>query len=151
MGLCLFPCGVWPEVSQHWSLMGGAKYLWENCGLQEGSCQRVFPRAIDVFVPAVSHNNLLAANPPVSASKSGLGSLKSLLFSLSSGVHTTLCLPFRSVVSIYSSLMEFLWTSPTGNQSQILWGFLLLVLDRQAGDSDMGCWTFTSVKRSSVI
>ena len=77
--------------------------------------------------------------------------LKLLLFSLSPGVHTTLCLASRSVGSIYASLVEFLWTSPTGIQSQILWGFLLLVLDPQAGESDMGHWTFTSVGRSSVI
>lgn len=57
--------------------------------------------------------------------------LKSLLFSLSPGVHMTLCLASRSVGSIYASLVEFLWTSPTGIQSQILWGFLLLVLDPQ--------------------
>ena len=58
----------------------------------------------------------------------------------------------KSGVSVACSLVELLWSSfegqlkPTGLQSQMLWGLLLLLmLDRQAGEPDTGVRTLILV------
>ena len=38
------------------------------------------------------------------------------------GTHETLCAPFNSGVSVFPSPMKFLISSPTGFQSQMIWG-----------------------------
>ena len=56
-------------------------------------------------------------------------SIKSLLFPLGPGAHETLCAPSKSGVSVSPSPLELLRSSPAGLQSQMLWGFLLLMPD----------------------
>ena len=69
--------------------------------------------------------------------------MKSLLFFLGPSAHKTFCAPSKSGVSI--SPEEFLQSSPTGLQSQMLWGLLLLMPDPQTGESDLGLITLTPV------
>lgn len=54
-------------------------------------------------------------------------------------------LPWVREESVFSRPVEFLHSSPTGLQSQMLQGLLLLIPDRQAGWSDMSLRTLTLV------
>ena len=69
----------------------------------------------------------------------------SLLFPLRPGVHTTLCVPSKSGVSVSPSPVEILQLNPTSLQSLILWEFLLPLPDPQVGKPAMGLRTFTPV------
>ena len=68
-----------------------------------------------------------------------------LLLSLGPDVHTTLCVPSKSGVSVSPSPVEVLWSNPASLQSMILWEFFLLLPDPQVGKADMGLRTFTPV------
>ena len=61
------------------------------------------------------------------------------------GVHKTLYTASKSGVSVAPSPVELPGSNTTGFQSQVLWGFLLLLPDPQAGEPDMGLRTFTMV------
>ena len=61
------------------------------------------------------------------------------------GTNKILCVPSKSGVSVSPSSMEVLQSNPTGLQSQIPWGFLVALLDLQAGNPDVGLRTFTTV------
>ena len=69
----------------------------------------------------------------------------SLLLPLDSNVHTTLCVPSKSGVSISPSPVEILQSNPSSLQSLNLKEFLLLLLDPQVGKPDVGLRTFTPV------
>ena len=71
--------------------------------------------------------------------------MRSLLFSLGPGAHETLCTPSKSGVSVSPSPVKFLCSHPTGLQSQILLGFLLLLPDPQVGEPDVSLRTFNPV------
>ena len=130
---------VWPEATQHWSLLG--LFVGANGRLWEGSCQGVLLRtyAASVLVPVVSHSH----PPPLQETlQSPLGSL---LLPLGPDAHTTLCVPSKSGVFVSPSPVEVLQSNPTSLQSLILWGFLLPLLDPQVGKPDVGLRTFTPV------
>ena len=61
---------------------------------------------------------------PLLASRSDSILMRSLLFSLGSGVHKTLHVPSKGGNSVSPSHVEFLWSNPVGLQNQILWGLL---------------------------
>ena len=63
------------------------------------------------------------------------------------GVHKTLYTASKSGVSVAPSPVELPGSNTTGFQSQVLWGFLLLLPDPQAGEPDMGLRTFTMVRK----
>ena len=69
----------------------------------------------------------------------------SLLLSLCPNMHTTLCVPFKSGVSVSPSPVEVLQSNPTSLRSLIFWEFLLPLPDPQVGKPDMGLRTFTPV------
>ena len=69
----------------------------------------------------------------------------SLLLLLGPDVHTTLCVPFKSGVSVSPSPVKVLQSNPASLQSLILWEFLFLLPDRQVGKPDVGLRTFTPV------
>jgi len=48
--------------------------------------------------------------------------LWSICFAPGPSAHESLCVPFKSAVSVSSSPVELLCTSPTGPQCQMLWG-----------------------------
>ena len=58
-------------------------------------------------------------------------------------VHSTLCVPSKSGVSVSPSPLEVLQSNPARLQSQILWEFLLPLPDPQVGKPDVGLRTFT--------
>ena len=60
-------------------------------------------------------------------------------------VHTTLCVPSKSGVSVSPSPVEVLQSNPASLQSLILWEFLLLLPDPQVGKPDIGLSSFTPV------
>ena len=130
-------------------LLGRDKSWGENGSHQKGSCHRVLPRttATTIFVTAVSHSCSPPLQETLQYKQVGLvqSLMVSLYFSLGPVVHATLCAASKSVVSVYPSAVEFLQTKPHGLQSQILWGFLLLFSDTQAGKPNMGLRTFIPV------
>ena len=77
------------------------------------------------FVSAVSHSLPLPLqkDPLVLAGKSDPVSYEVTVFFFygNPDVHEILCVPFKSRVSVSSSLMESLRSNPTSLQSQILW------------------------------
>ena len=79
-----------------------------------------------------------AGDPLRPAGGSGPGSYKVTAFSLGPGVHETLYVLSKSGVSVSPSPVEFLQSSPTGLQSQMLWGLLLLIPDPQTREPDVG-------------
>ena len=66
-------------------------------------------------------------------------------FPLGPGAHKILCVPSRSGVSVSPSPVEILQSNPAGLQSQILWGFPVLLPDHQSGKPDLGLRNFTPV------
>ena len=58
------------------------------------------------------------------AVRSGLGSYQVTSFALCSGASEILCVPLKSEVSIFPSPVGLLQLSPTGLQSQMLWGLI---------------------------
>ena len=66
-------------------------------------------------------------------------------FPLGSDVHTTLCVPSKSGVSVSPSPVKVLQWNPASLQSLILWEFLLMLLDPQVGKPDVGLRTLTLV------
>ena len=69
----------------------------------------------------------------------------SLLLLMSPDVHSTLCVPSKSGISVSPSPVEVLQSNSASLQSLILWEFLLLFLDPQVGKPDVGLRTFTPV------
>ena len=69
----------------------------------------------------------------------------SLLLPLGPELHTTLCVPSKSGVTVSPSPVKVLQSNPTNLQSLILWEFLLPLPDPQVLKPDMGLRTFTQV------
>ena len=77
------------------------------------------------------------------------GPMRSLLFQLGPRAHKT-CVSSGAFVS--PSPMTFLWSSPAGLQSQMLWGLICLMPDPQPEEPDMGSELTLRVHgRTSVI
>ena len=80
----------------------------------------------------MSHSHSLPPQDTFQDQQVGLAQapVKSLLFpwELVSG---DLCVPSKRGVLISPNLVEFLQSGPTQLQSQVLWGFFLLVIDPQ--------------------
>ena len=114
---------VWPEVTQHWSLLwpfGGA-----NGGLWEGSRQGVFPTtsAASVLVLSVSHSHPPASvgDPLTPAGRSGSVSYGVTVPSPGSRcAHYFVCVSSKSGVFVSPSLVEVLQSNPASLQSLIL-------------------------------
>lgn len=64
---------------------------------------------------------------------------------LGPGVHRTWHTASESGVSVVPSPVGSLGSNTTGFQHHVLWGLLLLLLDPQAGEADMGLRTFSMV------
>lgn len=64
---------------------------------------------------------------------------------LGPSAHENLYAPSKHCVSFLPSSVELLHSRPIGLQSQMLWKFLLLTPDPQAGEPDVRPRTFTSV------
>ena len=112
---------VWPEATQHWSLpglFGGA-----NGRLQEGS-RLVLPRtsAASVLVLTVRQRDLPPLQKTLQHWQVGLfhTPMGSLLLPVGPNVHTTLCVPSKSGLSVSPSPVEVLQSNPTSLQSLIL-------------------------------
>ena len=154
--ICLFADGwgwvpsllvVWPEATQHQSLLGlcgGA-----NGRLCEGSCQGVVPRtsAASVLVLMVRHSHPLPLQETIQHQQVGLvqSPMGSLLLPLGPQAHTTLCVPSKSGVSVSPSPVEVLQSNPASLQSLILQEFLLPLPDPQVWKPDVRLRTFTAV------
>ena len=69
----------------------------------------------------------------------------SLLLLLGPDVHTTLCVPSKTGVSVSPSPVEVLQSNLTSLQSLIFLEFLLLLLDPQVGKPELGLRTFPPV------
>ena len=54
-------------------------------------------------------------------------------------------MPSKSGVSVFLSPVELLQSSPTGLESHMLWGLLLLMPDPEAGEPDVGLRALTAV------
>ena len=113
---------VCPEVTLHWSLpglFGGA-----NDRLWEGSRQGALPRtsAATVPIPTVSHSHPPPPQETLQHQQVGLVQSPpgSLLLPLGPDVHTTLCVPSKSGVSVSPSPVEVLQSNPTRLQCLIL-------------------------------
>ena len=86
-----------------------------------------------------------AGDPPTLAGRSGSVSCGVTSPSPLVLMHTLLCAPSKSGVSVSPSPVEVLQSNPTSLQSLILWEFLLPLLDIQVGKPYMGLRTFTPV------
>ena len=136
-GAVLLPCSLF--VLRHpgtgaYKLLGGVRSYCQNGSLLESSCQWVLfsTSTTGVLVPTVIHSHSLPPQETFQHQQVGLAhaSVKSLLFPwvlVSRDLHV----PFKSGVLISLSLVEFLQSGPTGLQSQMLWGFFLLITDPQ--------------------
>ena len=113
---------VWPEATQHWSLpglFGGANgRLWESS--HQGVRLRTSAASVLVLAVRQSHPPPLQEtlqHQQVSLVQSPVGSL---LLPLGPDVHTTLCVPSKSGVSVSPSPVEVLQSNPASLQSLIL-------------------------------
>ena len=89
----------------------------------------------------MSHSHPLFSQEILQELQSGLTQI-SMEFLLFPG---TLCVPFKSGVSVSPSPMELLYTNPTGLNCQMLWEFLLLMPGPQEQGPHMGLRTLTPV------
>lgn len=82
-----------------------------------------------VLIPTVNHSHPFAfpGDPSKLAGRSGSGIYEVNNFFLGASVRETLCMPSKCFVSVFSSSVELLQSSPTCIQNQILWGLLLPV------------------------
>ena len=69
-------------------------------------------------------------------------------FALGPSAHESLCVPFKNGVSVSPSPVEFLCTSPTGLQCQMLHGLFLPVPDPHTWEFDVELRTLTPVVES---
>ena len=69
--------------------------------------------------------------------------LGSLCFALGTSACEILYAPFKNWVSIFPSLMELLYSSPTDLQCQMLWGLFMPIPDPQEWGLDVGLRTLT--------
>lgn len=95
--------------------------------------------------PHISHSCPLSLQETLQDQKVGLiqAFMKSLLFPWVAVCMRKKCI--KSGVSASPSLVDFLWSSPTGLQSQIPWGLLLLIPDPQAEELHLGLRTLIPV------
>ena len=120
--------------------------MWPVLGIKMEACRQLIPisapQCLDtsVLVPAVRHSCPATSpgDPPRPAGRSDPGFCEVTAFSLGPEVHKTLCVSSKSGVYGSSSPMEFLQSSPTGLQNQVLWGLLLLMPNPQTGQHEIG-------------
>ena len=86
-----------------------------------------------------------AGNPRTLAGWCGSVSPGSLLLLLGPDAHTTLCVPYKSGVSVSPSPVKVLQSNSTSLQSLFLKEFLLPLPDPQVWKPDVGLRTFTAV------
>ena len=99
-----------------------------------------------VYVPRVSHSHPSSSGDPLRlAGRSAPGFYKITSFALGPSAHEILCEPFKSEIFISPNPVELLQSSPTGLQSQMLWGLLFAVPDPPGGGPDVGDRTFIPV------
>ena len=120
----------------YWWTLGG---LTPRSTPQNYCCQCLCPHGETQPPPAS------AGDPPTLAGRSGSVSRGSLLLPLGPDVHTTLCVPSKSEVSLSPSPVEVLQSNPASLQSLILLEFLLPLPDPQVGKPDLELRTFTPV------
>ena len=113
---------VWPEATQQWSLPG--LFSRANGRLWESSRQGVRPRTsvASVLVPMVSHSHLPPLQETLQHEQVGLVQppLGSLVLPLGPDVHSTLCVPSESGVSVSPSPVEVLQSNSSSLQSLVL-------------------------------
>ena len=135
---------VLPEISQHWSLqaVGWGLILGPKCQPPGELAPMNTPQYLHHQCPCPQSEPhpppTSPGDPPRPPGRSGLGSYEVTVFALGPSVHETLCASSKSGVSVSPSPVEFLQSSPTGLQSQMLWGWLPLLPDTQVGEPDVG-------------
>ena len=92
-----------------------------------------------VLIPTVNHSHPFdfPGDPSIPAGRSGSDIYEVNNFFLGASVHETLCVPSKCFVSVFSSSVELLQSSPTCIQSQMLWGLLLPVTVPYNGEPDV--------------
>ena len=95
---------------------------------------------------AIDNPTTSLGHSPRPECKSGSSLYQITSFAFCPNVHETLCVPFKSKVSIFPSPGGFLQLSSADPQSQMPWGLVFPVSDRWAGDPDMGLRTVTPVR-----
>ena len=135
----------------------GVYWMKSNLGEEMVTSRRVHTKkySASVFVPVVSHSCPLPPQespPPPNASRLSLLWLLwgYCFFPLGPGMHETLCVPSKSGVCVSPSPTEFPRTNSRGLPSQILWGLLILPLDPQVREPEVGS-DFHSWGRTSVL
>ena len=145
-GWCCVPAllVVWPEVSQHWSpqAVGWGQVLVRKLQPPWGLTPMSTPQnCCPHCLCPCSEAQLQPASTgdsPILAGKSGSVSYEVTAIFPTSWCTRDLVCAFQGGVSVSSSPVEFLWSNPTGLQSQILWGLLLLLPDPQSGEPVWG-------------
>ena len=122
-------CGVGPGLGLRWLCLGQFTPMntpWYLC--HRFPC----PHSESQLPPASPRD------PPRSAGRSGPGCYAvTVFFPPGPGVDKSLCASSKSGVSVFPSPVEFLWSSPAGLQSQMLWGLFFPVSDPQTGEPDV--------------
>ena len=105
--------------------------------------------ATSVCVPTVSHSHpppcTSPGDSPRPAGRPDPGSYPVTAFALVPGTCEISCVPFKNEVSVFPSPVGLPKLSPSGLQSQMLWGLAFLVQDPRAGEPDVGLRTLTPV------
>ena len=146
--LFIFSISSWFSLGRLYlckNLFISSRSLCQNGNFQESSIPGAC--ATSVFASTVSHSWSLPPQETLQDPQVGLARLScSHCFALGPSAHENLCVPSKSGVSISPSPAAFLHSSPTGLQSQMLWGLLLSLPDPQAGEPDVGLRTLTPVR-----
>ena len=114
----IFP--KWPHIEEH-MLMNIPKILSSNVLPSQGV-------TVTPCFHRISSKNCTQVQPIF---------LSSLCFALGPSVLESLCVPFKNGISLSPSPMEFLCTSPTNLQCQMLQRFFLPMPDPQAWEPDV--------------
>ena len=134
---------VWHPNNGDYRLLGGARFSWKNGGLQEGSCQWVLlriPLPVSLspqWATAAPYtgNLLIPAGRSSQAPKWSLFPIPQPCPTAPRGLTCTrpcVCSPRMDIL-----FPPVLWSKPTGLQSQMFWGLLLLLPEPQAGEPNV--------------
>ena len=143
---------VWPQVSQHWSLqaVGWGQVLVSKWWSPGQLTPLRTTQNLHHHCPCPHSEPQLPPTTPEGSPRpsgwSGPGSYEVNALSLGPGAHETLCAPFKNDISVSPIPVEFLRSSPTGLQSQMLWGLLLTMPEPPTGEPDMGLKMLTPVE-----
>ena len=123
-------CWVGPEL--------GVNDLSQMSASSESSCRWILPKISTTLSIPQSKLQLCPSyvprRLPRPAGKSGPGSYEVTALAINTGTHEILCTPFKSEASFSPVLWNPCNLSPTGLQSQIIWGLLFLTPNPQVAE-----------------